>query len=462
VDDEPNLCRLLTMLLREHGHRARYVLSGEDALTAAAEHVPDLALLDLNMTGMDGMETLRRLKRQAPELQVVIMSAVGDLSVAVRAMKQGAVDFLSKPFDNKALLSTIDTHLANRSEAPPDSPLLIGQSPTFLTAVDEARKFAPPDINVLLLGETGTGKELFAKTIHACSKRRNGPFVAMDCSMLAENLFESELFGYEKGAFTGADTSRIGRLELAQGGTLFLDEIGNLPLAFQAKMLRVLQERRMVRVGGRKTIALDVRLISATNVNVKEAVQAGRFRQDLFYRLQEVAINLPPLRERPGDVRLLAERFVATYAKAFQAPVASISPEALRTLESHPWPGNVRELENAMKSAVVRAADIMRREDLPPEIQGECAAPAASAPASAPIGRRQRLLVEIEYELDALGVDLKAIGAQAAERAESQVLQDLSKRVRVAGSRLAKMVNVDPKTLRTKLRKYGLETHGIS
>jgi len=345
------------------------VASGEAALDAAGEQRPDLVLLDMRLGGMDGLETLRRLRSIVPGTPIVMMTAFGNVPAAVNAMRFGATDFLSKPFSNEALLSSIDSLLAMRVAARGDAPTLVGESPAFRKAMDLAQRFAVPEINILLLGETGTGKELFARAIHAGSKRRSGPFIAVDCSMFAENLLESELFGHEKGAFTGATASRVGWFEMAQGGTLFLDEIGNLPSALQGKLLRVLQERRMERVGGRHTIKLDVRVVSATNVNLKEGIAAGAFRQDLYYRLQEMTICLPPLRERSGDLRQIARYFVAKYAERFGTGVRDISDEALEVLEAHHWPGNVRELENAIKSSVVLATDLVRPEHLPPDLR---------------------------------------------------------------------------------------------
>jgi DNA-binding NtrC family response regulator len=387
---------------------------------------------------------------------IIIMTAFGNVQTAVKAMKFGAMDFVSKPFNNQTLLSTIETILAMRHEARGKAPALVGESPAFRRTMNLALKFAVPDINVLLVGETGTGKELFARTIHAASKRRDGPFLAVDCSMLAETLIESELFGHEKGAFTGATTAQVGRLELAQGGTLFLDEVGNLPVQSQAKLLRVIQERVVERVGGRELIRLDVRVIAATNVNLKEAIRAGRFRQDLYYRLQEVTVRLPPLRERDGDVRRIAEHFVRLYAARLGRNIAGISGAALELIENYCWPGNVRELENAMKSAVVLATDVVLPEHLPPEIQdnGSRAATVSAAPSEK--GEEGRLTLMIEVGLEAETIDLKAIGARAAEQTERSLLETLVRRNRMSGAQMARLLGVDPKTLRTKLRRYGL------
>ncbi|MBI4577993.1 MAG: sigma-54-dependent Fis family transcriptional regulator [Planctomycetes bacterium] len=459
VDDEREMCALIARLLDDRGHSAECASSGEGAIQAANELRPDLVLLDmcLGAGGIDGIETLRRLRSITPSVPIVMMTAFGNVQAAVHAMKAGATDFVSKPFNNQALLSDIEVLLAIRRSACGDAPTLVGESLAFRKAMDLALRFAVPDINILLVGETGTGKELFARTIHAASKRRNGPFVAVDCSTLAENLIESELFGHERGAFTGATSSRIGRLELAQGGTLFLDEIGNLPAAFQAKLLRVLQERRMERVGGRETIKLDSRVVSATNVNLKGVIAAGEFRQDLYYRLQEMTIGIPPLRERNGDIGRIARYFVALYAERFGTGTRGISDGALEAIEGYEWPGNVRELENAIKSAIILSTDVVLAEDLPPQIRGQTGHASATSSVSSN-GEGERLKVEIELGFRASEIDLKALGAEAVEQAERSLLTALLRRGCMKRAQMAKLLSVDPKTLRTKLRRYGLET----
>ena len=338
-----------------------------------------------------------------------------------------------------------------------DCKVLVGSSPPYLHALHLAQRFAPVDISILLLGETGTGKELFARAIHAASRRSQRPFVAVDCSTLTETLIESEMFGHEKGSFTGATGSRIGRFELAQGGTLFLDEIGNLPIGIQAKLLRVLQSRQLERVGGREPIRLDVRLVAATNVDLEEAIAAGRFRQDLYFRLQEMTIALPPLRERPGDIARLAEYFAGVYARRFDLPARGISCGALDLLEAYPWPGNARELENAMKSAVILASEIVLPEHLPRAIVSHDRGKGADPPdGRGAAGDR----VHFEFELGLLGggpIDLKALGARAAEQAERSLIQTLIRQGSRCSAHLAKRLSVDPKTLRLKLRRYGLD-----
>ena len=462
VDDEPMIRRILERILREHGHTSEQADSGEAGLVAARARRPDLILLDVNMGGMDGLETLTRLCRVVPDVPVVIMTGTGSIETAVNAFKLGAVDFVTKPFDDRKLKLTIDTLLVARSdEQGVEAAALVGESPAFRESMALAIKFARPDINVLLEGETGTGKELFARAIHAASKRSEGPFVPVDCSILSESLIESELFGHEKGSFTGATSAHTGYFERADGGTLFLDEIGNLPLTFQAKLLRVLQERTLQRVGGREAIKLDIRVVSAANINLREAIRAGIFRVDLYYRLGEVTIRPPPLRERPGDVERLALHFTRRYAAQFGARAQSISPRALELLAAHDWPGNVRELEGVIKAAVVLADDRIEPEDLPNELAGSSSPSSVSSAAAAPPASEsspEQFKIEIAFATEEGTLDLKALTRAASEKAERAVLAAMLQKGRYTHAELSRLMNVDPKTLRAKLRKYGLDS----
>jgi DNA-binding NtrC family response regulator len=457
VDDDRELCDLLTKLLRGAGHATQTAPSGEEAVRVArtGQRV-DVVLLDLKLGGMDGLETLRCLRSVSCPASVVMLTGVARVQDAVLAMKLGAADFVTKPFDQRVLLEHVERMVGARPDARRDAPVLVGSSPRYVKAFELARRFAGKDISILLLGETGTGKELFARAIHAASPRARAAFVPVDCSTLAESLIESELFGHEKGSFTGATGSRIGRFELAQGGTLFLDEIGNLPMSIQAKLLRVLQTRQLERVGGREPIKLDVRVVAATNVDLEAAIAAGRFRQDLYFRLQEMTIELPALRERAGDVAALARHFIGLYSSRFDLPPRGLSDAALQLLERYEWPGNTRELENAMKSAVVLANDVIGPEDLPAPIRARAemgfqALPAAEAD-------HDRLRFEVELGLGDSDLDLKALGAQAAEQAERSVLLALIQRGSRSSAHLARCLSVDPKTLRLKLRRYGLSS----
>ncbi len=474
VDDEPMICRVLERRMRTSGYSAESVSSGEAALTLAGSKRPDLVLLDVDLGGrMDGLETLGRLLHQSPGLPVVIITGNDSVDVAVSAFKLGAQDFVSKPFEDNKLTAAVSAILAPRDERPSTAmPVMVGDSPAFQEALNLALRFARPEINVLLEGETGTGKELFARAIHVSSKRKAGPFVPVDCSILSESLIESELFGHEKGSFTGAASTRIGHFERANGGTLFLDEVGNLPLPFQAKLLRVLQQRTIERVGGRETIQLDVRVVSATNVPLREAVARGTFRSDLYYRLGEVTICPPTLAARTGDVERLAKHFARRYATRFGLGERTVSAQTIELLSRYAWPGNVRELENVMKAAVVLAEDEVRPEHMPlhlrelakatrPAVAPEPPAPPpppSEPPPEKPQGEGEgKVKLHIELSADLDNVDLKALGAEAAERAEKALLTALVKRGGLNQGELARKLNVDPKTLRTKLRKYGLD-----
>ena len=460
IEDERGLCLVISRLLTERGHTVDSAPSGEAGVAAARAYKPDLILLDLHLEGeMDGIDTLKKLRRYHPTTPIVMISAFGDIHTAVSAMKEGATDFIPKPLENQALLQTIHRLLTPEQPACSEPvPSLVGESPALHEVLDTALKFAVPDVTILLLGETGTGKEVFARMIHGASKRRSGPFVAIDCSMLTESLIEAELFGHEKGSFTGATASRPGRLEMAQGGTLFLDEIGNLPLSFQAKLLRVLQERRLERVGGRDPVRLDVRVISATNANLQEAIRAGTFRQDLYYRLSEMTLELPPLREREGDVLRIAQHFVNKYSARFEKPPPGLTDEAALVLAGHDWPGNVRELENTIKRAVVLADTHIRVKHLPRELHAPAKRTPTPLPAPPAEASEDRLHVELDLGIGVSGLDLKAFSAEAAEQAERTLLHTLLRRASMNYTQLAKMLSVDPKTLRAKLRKYRLET----
>jgi DNA-binding NtrC family response regulator len=328
---------------------------------------PDVVLTDLRMPGMDGIELLQRVKEIRPEIMVIVMTAYGTVKTAVKAMKLGAEDYLNKPIDVEELEVILQRVLEKKRLLEEARSLrerldrkyrfdnLVGESPEILGVFKTIRQVAPSSASVLLLGESGTGKELFAQAIHQNSPRRNKPFVKLACAALPETLLESELFGHEKGSFTGALYSRAGRFEMADGGTLFLDEIGDISPTVQVKLLRFLEEREFERVGGNKTFKVDVRIIAATHRDLRKKIEDGSFREDLFYRLNVVEIPIPSLRDRTGDIPLLADHFLRKYAEANGKPIEGISDEAMALLLRHGWPGNVRELENAIERAVVLA-----------------------------------------------------------------------------------------------------------
>jgi two-component system, NtrC family, response regulator GlrR len=368
VDDDPGLLRLLTIRLRAENYDVEAVESASAALAALARVRPDLVLTDLRMDQMDGIGLLKEIQTRAPGLRVIILTAHGTIPDAVQATQSGAFAFLTKPVDKQELLDQVqkalkvsgfaDTTEDWRSE-------IVTRSAVMEERLAQAHMVAGTDARVMITGESGTGKELLARAIHKASPRRNRPFVAINCSAMAENLLESELFGHVKGAFTDARTDRVGRFEMADGGTLFLDEIANVPLSQQAKLLRVLETGELERVGSSKTHRVDVRIVSATNAELKKEAAAGRFREDLLFRLNTVEIHLPLLRERREDIPLLAQHFLSQLAQRYRNRSVAIDAEAMKALISYDWPGNVRELNHVIERAVLMAqGDTIRANDL--------------------------------------------------------------------------------------------------
>ncbi|HEX8149353.1 MAG TPA: sigma-54 dependent transcriptional regulator [Pyrinomonadaceae bacterium] len=388
ADDQPAVIEALRLLLKGEGFETRAVASPADAAEALARQSFDVALIDLNYTrdttsGQEGLDLLARLRELDPTLPVVVMTAWGSVEVAVEAMQRGARDFVQKPWDNARLLTILRTHTelaralrkGERLEAENqmlrgegghgEQPLLIAESEAMQPVLDILRHVGPSDANVLITGENGTGKEVVARTLHALSPRASKSMVAVNAGALAEGTFESELFGHVRGAYTDAKTDRVGRFELADGGTLFLDEIANVPVNLQPKLLRVLETGEFERVGSSQTRRVDVRVLSATNSNLKEEAASGRFRQDLFFRLNTVEIHLPPLRERPEDIAALAEHFLRLHAQRYRKPLRSFDPAALEVMRTYSWPGNVRELDHVVQRAVLLArADEVKPADL--------------------------------------------------------------------------------------------------
>jgi DNA-binding NtrC family response regulator len=365
VDDDPNIAQALVERFTGRGFEVLRAGTGREAFAKISREHPDAVLLDLQLPEGDGFWVLKRLREEGIEATVVVITAFGTVDKAVAAMKEGAYDFLQKPFEPSLVEETVRralerTTLRRAVRAHPDGAPIIGLS----SAVDLAKRAAKSDATVLLLGESGTGKEVIARAIHRWSERAAGPYVAVNAAALAESLLESELFGHEKGAFTGAVARRAGKFELAHGGTIFLDEIGDISAALQAKLLRVLQERTFERVGGTETVTVDVRVLAATNRDLKKRVVEGKFRADLFYRLNVVTVQLAPLRERRADIRPLAEHFLRELKAG-----ARLAPETMAVLERYDWPGNVRELRNAIERAVVlHDGEEVTPGDLPAEI----------------------------------------------------------------------------------------------
>ncbi len=382
VDDEKVQGELLQGFLQKQGYEVCWAPDGEQALQFFAANHVDLVLLDHRMPGMTGDQVLARMKKENPELRAMMITAYGDVETAVRVMKLGADDFMSKPIDLEALLGKIrqieqelfvdqdvrEGEAAATTTGEKSLPVkIVAASAAMKEVISLVRRVAPTPWSVLIKGETGTGKELLASLIHYLSPRREAPLIEVNCAAVPENLFESELFGHEKGAFTGATGRRRGRFELAHQGTVFLDEIGELPLALQPKLLRTLQESRFTPVGGEKDIEVDVRVIAATNRNLKEMVQAGSFREDLYYRLNVFEIEIPPLRERREDISTLLEMFITRYAGGRRL---ELTPEARNIMIKYPYPGNVRELEHIVQRlATLARGRLIKPTDLPPEVR---------------------------------------------------------------------------------------------
>jgi DNA-binding NtrC family response regulator len=392
VDDEPDMVDNCARILRRAGHRCTTTVDSQRAAALLESERPDLLLTDLKMPGLDGLALLRRAREIDPALPVIVITAFATIESAVAAIKDGAFDYLPKNFSVDQLTLVVERALRQRHLAQENRSLreqlqtafaldnVIGRSPAMAQVFELVKKAARSEANILVLGESGTGKELIARAVHANSPRAAGAFVPVDCASLPENLLESELFGHEKGAFTGAIRTKPGLLEKASGGTLFLDEIGDLPLSLQVKLLRSLQERQIRRVGGTGLIDVDVRVVSATNRDLREAAARGQFREELYYRLDVIEIRLPPLRERAGDVRLLVHAFLDRYG---QARVTGCDDDAMRMLEAYAWPGNVRELQNVIERACALAeSDTITPRDLPDHVLHARVAAAGVAPAA--------------------------------------------------------------------------------
>ena len=377
ADDDAVIREGLRRILTAEGYEVETVSNGRSALERLEQKRFRLLVTDLKMPGMSGLEVLQAIRNCQPELPVVLITGYAAIDNAVEAMKNGATDYLAKPFANDELVSKVKNAIQSRAVLIDDICLrrelnetngfdsLIGSSREMQRLYQRILQVAPTDSTVLISGESGTGKELVARAIHGHSPRRAQPFVAIDCTALAENLLESELFGHVKGSFTGATQTKIGLFEVAGGGTLFLDEVGNISLGTQAKLLRVLQQRVVTPIGGTRPIPIDIRLVAATNTNLKEMVKQGAFREDLFFRLNIIPIDLPPLRDRKGDLMLLASQFLKRFAEENGKEVRGFSPDVIELLEHYTFPGNVRELENLIERAVVLShADLIQRQDL--------------------------------------------------------------------------------------------------
>jgi len=449
VDDEKNYLLVLSAVLEEEGYEVLTALSGLEALETQKSSDVDLVLTDMKMPGMDGIELLERIKAYDSDLPVIMMTAHGTVDKAVEAMQKGAYSYILKPFDNERLILYVkkaisvyqvvkeNRRLRNAVESQYQFGKIIGKSKIMRDVFETIQKVAPSSATVLIEGESGTGKELVAKSIHFNSPRRDNPFVAVNCSALAEGLLESELFGHERGAFTGAVSSKKGRFELAHGGTLFLDEIGELSANLQVKLLRVLQEKAFERVGGVRSIAVDIRVIAATNKNLYLEMRAGRFREDLFYRLNVVHIVIPPLRDRREDLHLLVNHFLQKYAaeRKSAVPVRGIAQDVDRLFDEYSWPGNVRELENVIERVMILCPnEIITGNDLP---------------------RGFRSSLDNALHLDGIPAGAKLY--ETLEMVERAMIQRAMKMADNIQSHAAAILGIGKSGLNQKIKKYSLE-----
>lgn len=448
IDDEEDMLESCSRILKRLGYETLTEKDPLKALELLERERPDLVLTDLRMPGLNGLEVLKAAKRLDPESVVIFLTAYATIETAVEAMKEGAFDYIPKPFSAEQLRVSIERafrqkglleenrRLREQLEKTYSFENLVGRSLPMLQVFETVKKVAGSEANILILGESGTGKELIARSIHANSKRAGRAFIPVDCASLPETLLESELFGHEKGAFTGAHATRPGLFEFAHGGTIFLDEVGDLSLNLQAKLLRVLQERQVRRVGSNRLIDIDVRVISATHYDLAQTVARGKFREDLYYRLNVISIKLPPLRERKGDIPLLVHHYLKKYSLASGKEVRGVSPKAMELLEQYHWPGNVRELQNVIERAVVLAeGEFITHHDLPEPIK------AGGPPASVvPLGE----------------LSLKQAKDEKIQAFEREYLQELLRRHGGNISQAAKAAGVDRKTIHRLLKKHGL------
>jgi DNA-binding NtrC family response regulator len=437
VDDEPQMLIAVEETLRRNGYRVTTAGNGAEALSRLKERYFHLILTDMRMPEVSGLELLKKARNLSPQTPVVLLTAYGTVQNAVEAMKQGALDYLLKPFSSEALETIVQRALASVADSEDQvSHEIITQDPEFSRILECAGQAAGSSATVLIEAESGTGKELIARMIHRRSARNSGPFIAVNCAALPENLLESELFGFEKGSFTGALSSKPGKFELAHRGTLLLDEIGEMAPILQAKLLRVLQEREVDRIGGKEPVRIDVRVIATTNRDLPALVREGKFREDLYYRLKVVCLNIPPLRRRSGDIRLLVDFFCKRYGRQFGKEGLSFRPEAIEALERYSWPGNVRELENVVQRAIALVSDsVVSPEDL---------------------GLEQDLTAIKEAVVSESTPDLSFSGTTVKEMERmliSRTLEDTGGN----RTRAARLLGISLRTLRNKLREFGLQ-----
>jgi len=459
IDDDLAACRLVAALFRSEPYELIVANDGESGIAKFTELAPDVVLLDLHMPGMDGMAVLEQLREISVDTPIVMMTAHKDLKTAVRATQLGANDYLTKPIDGDELMLTVRREVTRRSLQREVEDLRrlvgaggslaseLGPSPESAKIVEQVNAVADTSFSVLITGETGTGKELIARALHRQSSRRAGTFIAIDCGAIPEALLESELFGHEKGAFTGADRRRIGQFQLARGGTFFLDEVGNLPGALQARLLRVLEQRHMRSLGGSRMTELDVRFVAATNDDLQARIQQGAFRADLYFRLAQYTISLPPLRMRRADVPHLAEIFLDEVRVELRRPVERVSAPALALLAQLPWPGNVRELRNTIRQAVLGCTGTELSLDDVARVTKQSSAPVHAAPAKTPGGPLRTL---------------REIADAAARAAEHDAISETLRATQGNKSQAARLLQTDYKTLHLKMKQLSIRAKDFS
>lgn len=446
IDDKDSMRKMVAETLIEEGYNVETAATGPEGIEKARQKPFDLVITDLKMPDMDGLAVLSALKEINNETAVLVMTAYGTIETAVTAMKNGAIDFLTKPFDTEHMLVLVDKALQSRRIVAENEVLreeldnrlgmgeIIGQTEKIIDVMKLVQKVAPSDTSVLLQGESGTGKELFARAIHNLSPRKSKPFIPINCAAIPRELLENELFGSERGAYTGSVARKIGKFEIADEGTVFLDEIGDMDIALQSKLLRVLQERTIERLGGTRTTKIDTRVIAASNSDLKELIGQKRFREDLYYRLSVFPITIPPLRDRREDIPALAEFFIHRYCLEMNKKTVTLAPEALAIMEKYHWPGNVRELENTIERAIILA-------------EGRRIKPEHLA---------IRLSTNNEIRLRE-GAGLKEIGTQAQAQAERAAIMRVLNQVRGNKRRCAQVLKIDYTTLFDKIKKYDID-----
>ena len=460
IDDDDQLRRSFEKLLTEEGYQVLSAASAEAGLQVATDRSPDLVILDIRLPGMNGLEAFERLHSQEPKLPVIIMTAYGTTETAIKATRMGAFDYILKPFDIPDMLATIRKALnagrfmrtpvaLNTTPEKADRDAIIGSSPAMQEVYKAIGRVAATDATVLIRGESGTGKELAARAIYQHSQRANKPFLVINCVAIPETLLESELFGYERGAFTGANHRKIGKIEQANGGTIFLDEIGDMPVKLQAKILRLLQEKCVERLGGRDTIGVDVRIIAATNRDLEQMMTATSFREDLYYRLKVVTIWLPPLNQRAEDIEPLAQYYLARHAAELGLEAPPITKEAVATLRQLPWPGNVRELANTIQKALIFNRGVpLRSEDILSAVKEH----GASKPGEAASDDNLRKWVRQQIR----NMQSDRLFEESVDRFSALLINEALNFTDGNRSRAARLLGISRPTLHAKIDKYQL------